>query len=67
MKIVSASGTWFKNNAQFVFVDPENGTRFEPGVSTKAEPTDWAMKQPCLEQIADPLAPAPVKTEAKKA
>lgn len=44
-KILNSSGEWFINVAQFGFVDPTNGNRFDPQVPTKADATDWVKSQ----------------------
>lgn len=44
-KILNSSGEWLINIAQFGFVDPTNGNRFDPQVPTKADVTDWVKSQ----------------------
>lgn len=45
---------WLINNAQFPFVDPETGTRFEPATPIKAELTDFVKMQPTIIRCANP-------------
>lgn len=57
MKIADSSGEWFVNIGQYRIHDPISDTLFEPGMRTKATPTDWAMGQPTLQAIESPEIP----------
>lgn len=45
---------WLINKAQFPFVDPESGTRFEPATPIKAELTEFVKAQPTIIRCANP-------------
>lgn len=60
MKIIDPQGKWYRNLGQFVFVDPENSTRFEPDELTKATETRWVKSQEVLVEVPDPTQPEPV-------
>lgn len=48
-----------RNTCPYPLVDPTTGTRFESGVVTDAEASEWVKSQPALLEI-------PVVTEAEK-
>lgn len=45
------------NTSEFRMPDPVSGTIFEPGVATKATPTDWLKGQGHIKPTTDPLEP----------
>lgn len=57
-KVFDSKGSWFVSQAQFPFVDPTNGCRFEPGVPTQTTQTEWMKDQPMIKVWKDPEAPA---------
>jgi hypothetical protein len=65
MKIANPQGTWYTNTAMHAFNDPDSMTVFEPGIPTKATPTEWLKGQPVIKEIPDPLA-APKQAEKPK-
>ena len=56
--IFDPKGTWFINTAEFPFVDPTNGCRFEPKVRTQAPKTAW------LDLQSDIIKPEAVEVKA---
>lgn len=47
--VINEDGTWVTNTAQFPFIDPQSGVRFEPGVRTKVKITEWVTRQTVME------------------
>ena len=45
----SPEASWFLNVAQFPFVDPTSGVRFEPRTPVRTVLTDWMKSQPTIE------------------
>lgn len=66
-KIADDKGEWFLNGGQFRMPDPESGTIFEPGIATKATPTEWLKGQAHITKVDDPTDTEPKqhKPEAK--
>lgn len=62
-KVQDTKGVWLINIAKFGFVDPTNGTRFDPQVPTQAAMTEWVKAQ---EAIIQPWSD-PAEEEAQKA
>lgn len=62
-KVQDPKGVWLINIAKFGFVDPTNGTRFDPQIPTQAELTDWVKSQ---DAIIQPWVD-PAEEEAQKA
>ena len=59
-----AEASWFLNTAQFPFVDPTSGVRFEPRIPVRTLLTDWMKSQPTIEAYKFPEevkeVPAPI-------
>lgn len=68
-KVADKAGEWLLNGGRFPFVDPDSGTRFEPGMKTKAKVTEWAkaqMEAGWLKATSDPFAEEEPKQEEPK-
>lgn len=71
--VFDSSGSWFLHTGVYPLVDGESGARFDPGVPTKATPTDWVKAQPSIQpsneagEVGDALnkAPEPAQAPAK--
>ncbi len=64
VKMVDQDGVWVRNPNAFPFVDPETGTRFEPGgavVCIKAPKGSWIESQILAGTLAMVDNPATVK------
>lgn len=68
MKVYDPNGKWFVSKALFGFTDPTNGNRFEPGVHTKAQVTEWtAVQGDWLSDSSDPQEAAAEQAKVEAA
>lgn len=67
IKIVDTDGLWVGNPHGFAFVDPETGTRFSPGVSTKVTygPKSWIAVQIAAGTLSEAPDPMEVRAPSK--
>lgn len=64
--IHDSKGQWLVNKANFGFVDPMSGARFDPHVPTKAQKTEWVKSQPFMSDWVDMNEEVPVKAPVKE-
>ena len=67
-KVQDPKGVWLVNVGAFTFVDPTNGTRFDPQIPTQASLTDWVKTQDAIiKPWVDPAEEEAAKQEMLEA